>query len=118
MTVRPSPSHNPDLRRRHPRVALLWAGRLQSPSLGASAPAPETAPCAILNLSNGGARLRLAEAGSCPSRIELESAHFGRLAARVVWRKGNDLGLAFLEAPKAIAALLGTKALRPSVASA
>jgi hypothetical protein len=111
MSDHSSPAYNADLRRRHRRVSLLWAGQLQAPD---GQDPKQAAPCAILNLSNGGARLRVADAKDCPAQVELECARFGRLAARVVWRRGNDLGLAFFGAPLkasgALAALLGSPA--------
>lgn len=81
-----------DLRRRHRRVSLLWSAQVTS--------AEGESPCTILNLSASGARIRLAGSVSCPDSIELESPRLGACAGRVVWRRGQMLGIAFHELSK------------------
>jgi len=87
------------LRRRFPRTSVLWSGAL--------AGGTEPIDCAILNLSAGGAKLRMPGATACPSRVAIQSARFGELAARVVWRRDSLLGLAFVNGPAAVAETLG-----------
>ena len=86
-----------DLRRRTRRASVLWSARIARDEEEA-----QTA-CAILNLSAGGARLRLATDETLPSNFALDSGHFGRIDGQVVWRRGNVVGLAFLEAAEAVA---------------
>lgn len=55
-----------------------------------------TIPCTIVDLTNRGARIRLADARDVPNRFEL---YFGNRhahrACRVTWRTENLLGVAF-----------------------
>lgn len=95
MTDHRKGSNSGELRRRTRRAAVLWNGRL--------ARGQEESSCAILSLSTGGARLRLAGAEELPPSVALESARFGRIDSRVVWRHGNVVGLAFLDGPDIVA---------------
>ena len=105
MAVTRSSPDNADLRRRHRRFSVLWTCRLGTGG--------ERGDGAILNLSAGGAKLRVADPAACPAQLTIESKRLGRLDGRVVWRKDNLLGLAFLGAPKDIGATLDA-ALNPA----
>ena len=94
MAARRSAPHNSDLRRRHRRVAVLWSGALDAPG--------RRQDCAILNLSAGGAKLRVGDPDACPARISIENPRFGRLDGRVVWRRDDLLGMAFVEPAQAV----------------
>ena len=67
----------PEVRRHFRRVPVLWSGRLDR--------GPDATSCKILNVSPGGARLRMSDAEPCPSRVTLDCAHFGRVQGKVVW---------------------------------
>ena len=56
--------------------------------------------CMMHDISSGGARLALREAGEVPDLFVLRLDTAGRawLRCRLVWRRGNDLGVAFIEA--------------------
>ena len=97
-TIRPR-RPSPDLRRRHRRIPVLWPGSLEQSGDGVD--------CAILNISGGGAKLRLTEARACGGQIALKSPRFGALRGRVVWRQEAFVGLAFLDAPMQVAESLG-----------
>lgn len=86
-----------DLRRRSRRASVLWSARIARDDEGTQN------ACAILNLSAGGAKLRLENDETLPTRVALDSGYFGRLDGRVIWRQGNVVGLAFLEAADAVA---------------
>ena len=94
MAARRPAQHNADLRRRHRLVAVLWSGALGSHA--------HSETCAILNLSAGGAKIRVSDPDACPTRLSIENPRFGRLDSRVVWRQDDLLGLAFVEPAQAI----------------
>lgn len=94
MAARRSAPHNADLRRRHRRVAVLWSGSVGSHG--------HKEACAILNLSAGGAKIRVGDPDACPARLSIENPRFGRLDGRVVWRRDDMVGLAFVEPAQAV----------------
>ena len=52
--------------------------------------------CEVLNVSMGGAKLRLKRAADCGARVSLTIDSHGPLPARVAWQSGQDLGVEFL----------------------
>jgi PilZ domain-containing protein len=55
-------------------------------------------PCFVVDVSRGGARIKLLEAGALPrGPAVLECARLGTLAAELVWQKGLFAGLQFAE---------------------
>lgn len=88
-----------EIRRHHKRVPLVWSG-----SFGHG---KEQVDCAILNLSMGGAKVRIPDPAIRPTQINLKSPHFGEFMGRVVWRDGNVLGLSFDSAPDAVTNAVG-----------
>lgn len=55
-----------------------------------------TIPCTILDLTNRGARIRLADMRGVPDRFELSfGQRHAHRACRVTWRAENQLGVAF-----------------------
>ncbi len=97
-TMRPR-RPSPDVRRRHRRIPVLWTGNLGTGG--------ESIDCAILNISGGGAKLRLTEPRAYGDRVDLTSPRFGSLHGRVVWREEAYVGVAFVDAPAEITACLG-----------
>lgn len=87
------------LRRRFHRLPVIWAGRLDRKV--------DDTDCTILNVSPGGAKLQIADYEPCPARVTLQSPRFGELKGRVVWRRNDLVGLAFLERPSAVADAMG-----------
>jgi hypothetical protein len=64
--------------------------------------------CVALDLSLGGARLRLDENVAILERVTLVLARFGRFPSEIVWRNTREAGLQFCEAPEQIAGRFGT----------
>ncbi|WP_439572660.1 PilZ domain-containing protein [Phreatobacter sp.] len=56
-------------------------------------------PCMMNDISKGGARVTLREDGEVPDRFVLRLDNAGRATrqCRLVWRRGNELGVAFIE---------------------
>ena len=52
--------------------------------------------CVILNISEGGAKLRPADMGACPSRFALQLDGNRTRDCEVVWRKQDFLGVRFV----------------------
>lgn len=76
-------------RREHPRDTVVYAGRL---SFGAA-----EHPCTVLNISAGGAQLHFAPPVAPWTIVTLHIDRFGAFHARVVWQRGERVGLQFLE---------------------
>jgi hypothetical protein len=78
--------------RAEPRRRVLLAGRI------VYGPAEMTVDCAIVDLSQAGARVRLAGAQLLGEPIYLVNLSHGyAYKARQAWRRGDLLGLAFTE---------------------
>lgn len=86
-------------RRIHPRFRTDSAGELL---LG-----PLRFPCAILDLSSGGAQLQLSEQITPLSPATLRIVNVGALHCRVVWNKGDRTGVRFLHEPNWVKARVG-----------
>ena len=61
----------------------------------------------VLNLSAGGARIRLPDMSVLDDRATLSINRFGDFAGRLVWRHENEFGLEFLDPPERIVELVG-----------
>jgi len=73
--------------RRHKRTSVIWSGRL--------ADGVGDRHCVILNLSAGGAKLRLGALTAAPVRMTLTSPHFAPRRGKVVWRRDDLVGVSF-----------------------
>jgi two-component system cell cycle response regulator len=76
--------------RSHDRKATLLPARIISDG--------RSMECAVRDVSAGGARLRVAEPGAVPAEFQLifqQTGEFRR--AKVRWRRGQYVGVAFLE---------------------
>jgi hypothetical protein len=91
-------------RRQHPRASLDGAAELL---LG-----PLRFPCAVVDISSGGAQLVLAERISPLSPATLRIVNVGALHCRIVWSKGERTGIRFLHEPNWVKARIG-HLLRP-----
>lgn len=75
-------------RRRHQRIQALSAATLNYDR--------HFIPCLMIELSKGGARVRLLDKSALPSgSIMLESARLGIVPSKVVWQRGLLAGLKF-----------------------
>ena len=51
--------------------------------------------CVVLDWSEGGARIRPADALSCPDEFHLATKEGGRVECQVVWRQSDLIGVRF-----------------------
>ena len=65
-----------------------------------------SAHVAVFEVSVNGAKLRLLADFECSDTVDLKIDRFGTFRAEVIWRKGNRLGLKFVDAPETIASIL------------
>ncbi len=94
--VEPDESHSArqsedieDERRRHERTAMFGAALIMV--------GDEPVPCVILDVSVGGAALRLTEPGQqCPTLFTLEPLEGDPRRCEVRWRRGDTLGVEFV----------------------
>ena len=85
--------------RRHRRCSVLWTACLFSGG--------RTMDAVVLNLSAGGARIRLPQAPAVEDRATVSIGRFGDFAGRLVWRDGNEIGLEFLDPPERVVDKVG-----------
>ena len=74
-------------RQRHVRTAVLVAGRVASGS--------ECHTCEIVNISIGGARLRLSEAPGALESVTIQVDGYPDLIGCVIWRADREIGVEF-----------------------
>lgn len=91
------PEH--DERRQHKRKPVLWKAHIET-SAGA-------ADCVILDLSLGGAKLRVAAKAAARDKVSLVIERFGALEAEVVWARPDRIGLRFTASPETVARTIG-----------
>ena len=86
-------------RRRHSRVAVLLGAMLRDQK----ARGAEFGSRAILfNVSRGGAMLRVIDPFAVKNVVELDIDRVGAVAARVVWRGSDAIGVNFRDTPAVI----------------
>lgn len=78
--------------RTHLRSAVLWSGEI--------AFGHESMACRILNISAGGAKVRVERSLSEGAEISLSCSRFAEMPGRVVWTRDGKMGIAFLEPPR------------------
>lgn len=86
-------------RRLHPRFRTDGAGELL---LG-----PLRFPCAIIDITSGGAQLLLSEQIAPLSPATLRIVNVGALHCRVVWNRNGRIGVRFLHEPNWVKARVG-----------
>ena len=64
--------------------------------------------CVALDLSLGGARLRIAAAIEVHERVTLALTKYGRFASKIAWRNEEEAGLQFSDLPEEVARRFGT----------
>jgi hypothetical protein len=86
-------------RRRYERMTVMWSGTL---TVGR-----REIGCIVRNISAGGATVQV-ESPIVVSSVAavLDSSRVGRLRAKVMWIKGDLVGLRFLEKPQHVARAL------------
>ena len=85
--------------RRFERTTVLWSGKLIFQE--------QSVACVIVNISSGGAMVRAEDSGIFVTSVVLRSSRFGDLAAEVVWRQDEEIGLKFVDDPEIVAGVLG-----------
>ena len=85
--------------RRYARTTVLWAGTLLCKEMQFE--------CVIVNISAGGALLRVEGASACTSPVTVVNPRIGQLTGKIIWRKENELGISFDDTPEAVAAAIG-----------
>jgi hypothetical protein len=73
--------------RAHPRYGTFCPGKF---SIG-----DQTVDCVVLNISVGGAKIRVSGPIDDASQVRLLTEQIGEFAGRVVWRDGPTMGIAF-----------------------
>lgn len=63
-------------------------------------------PCAIMNVSDGGARIRIEEPCAVIGRAALQVVGHGSMAVDIIWQEGETVGLKFTGDPDAIEAFV------------
>jgi hypothetical protein len=86
-------------RRRAPRKRVLWSARVEAEARPIS--------CAMLDVSLGGARVRLDEGALPQGPLALAVSRFGTFQAEVVWTRDRVSGLRFLEPLDRVADSIG-----------
>ncbi len=95
MTAREQPSEI----RRFDRTTVLWSGDLVYRE--------QIVACVIVNISAGGAMVRVEDSAFIMTSVVLRKSHIGELAADVLWRQDDELGLKFAEDPEMVAEIIG-----------
>ena len=85
--------------RRFERTTVLWSGQLLFDD--------QSVACVIVNISSGGAMLRSGDPAIFVTSVVLRSSRIGDLAAEVVWRQDEEIGLKFVDDPEIVAGVLG-----------
>jgi hypothetical protein len=82
--------------REHARSAVFWSGAVRG--------GRENVECVVLNMSPGGAKIRLLKRFTGDgSPVILHVDRLGGYTCEVIWTEGNTMGLRFLRDPKQIA---------------
>ncbi len=85
--------------RRFDRTTVLWSGELVNRE--------QIVACVIVNISAGGAMVRAEDSAFIMTSVVLRNSHIGELAAEVLWRQDDELGLKFAEDPEMVAEIIG-----------
>jgi hypothetical protein len=88
-----------DEKRRHKRKPVLWSARVETDT-GAAA-------CIILDLSLGGAKLRVPPQAKANQAVTLVIDRFGAINAVVAWCRSGEMGLRFTDPPEQVAHIIG-----------
>jgi PilZ domain-containing protein len=87
-------------RRRALRKRVLWSGQVEALS--------RLIDCAVLDISLGGARVRMDDDSELPKGpLAIAVSRFGTFQAEVVWTKDRMSGLRFLESTERVADTIG-----------
>jgi len=82
-------------RRKFERITVLWSGSLECDG--------QVFECLIVNVSPGGALVRVDNPASCKKSVILRSPRFGELAGEITWRQDKELGIKFSDSEQVVA---------------
>ena len=85
--------------RRFERTTVLWSGELVYRE--------QIVACVIVNISAGGAMVRVEDPAFLMTSVVLRNSRIGDLAAQVLWRQDGELGLKFADDPETVAEIIG-----------
>ena len=99
----------PEDKRKHPRRAVLWSGKLQFGKYQFD--------CQIWNVSLLGAKVKVGLPLKEGSTVELMMDKFGSLKGEVKWQHDGSLGLQFEEPPEKVMLAFGSSVIRLGLSS-
>ena len=79
---------------------VLWAATIEIEG--------HSVECAIINISNQGATVCLAQPLPCGTSILLQSTRLGTLRAETLWQEGNRIEVRFTDDPDKVALKVAT----------
>ncbi len=82
-------------KRRHPRSAVIWPAVVSTPE--------GERKCTVLNLSVGGARIKVDDLSRADVAVQLRIVGVGRFPSRIAWQRNDSVGLEFALAPEVAA---------------
>ncbi len=82
-------------RRKLERTAVLWSGSLVCES--------QDIDCVIVNVSSGGALVRVENPAACKKSVVLRCPRFGELSGEITWRQDKELGIEFQDSEQVVA---------------
>ncbi|MBL8837478.1 MAG: PilZ domain-containing protein [Alphaproteobacteria bacterium] len=82
-------------KRRHRRSAVIWPAVVTTPD--------GERKCTVLNLSVGGARIKIDDLARADVSVQLRIVGVGRFPSRVAWQRNDSVGLEFSLAPEVAA---------------
>ncbi len=85
--------------RRFERTTVLWSGELVYRE--------QIVACVIVNISAGGAMVRVEDPAFLMTSVMLRNSRIGELAAEILWRQDGELGLRFADEPETVAEIIG-----------
>jgi len=91
-------------KRKYPRLEIDLLARIEMAD-------GSTAPGTMLDLSPGGARLKVRQAGNLPEQFLLQLGGTVRRWSRIAWRSNTEIGVEFLAPPQEPADSAGKRAV-------
>jgi len=82
-------------RRAHERKSVLLEAAISDGALQEDS--------VLLNISEGGAMLRVSDPFMCPTSLDVEISRIGSIPAEVAWRRDDKIGVRFKESPQIVA---------------
>ncbi len=82
-------------KRRHRRSSVIWPAVVATPE--------GDRKCTVLNLSVGGARIKIDQMPRADVTVQLRIVGVGRFPSRIAWQKDEFAGLEFSVAPEVAA---------------